>query len=505
MLRSTMHLRLKPGNDMASAPLRPDEIIDEPSPASVSVPPVRRKGLSFHIARDTRRACEFAALAAALMLSASLFPKWIIHEPVSVFWGTMIWLVTYAGLCAIGPDSAFDCRTDRLAQKIGYWLKATGAIIVLAFMSKDHLELSRLWIATGVTLGCVVIYGVMVVSDQLSASLHRNGTLGDRLAIYGTDGRIEHLLNILNNNDRRFQIDSIYGETRDVDVAAPERIKLRWGLDDLIARARAGHIDAILLNLPWHEQGVVEHVVRRLEEVNVDVMIVPSELQLARRTMSIQRCGPFATIALYQRPMQGIGALMKIALDRSVAALALLFFGPLMLFVAAAIWIESPGPVLFRQKRRGMNNEPFTMLKFRSMHLAASDQNADKLVTRGDSRVTRVGAFIRKTSLDELPQLINILRGDMSLVGPRPHAYGAKAADRLYEEVVARYPARHRVLPGLTGLAQVRGFRGNTLREEDIIRRFDSDLEYIERWSISLDLVIIVRTAITLFFHKEAY
>jgi lipopolysaccharide/colanic/teichoic acid biosynthesis glycosyltransferase len=176
-----------------------------------------------------------------------------------------------------------------------------------------------------------------------------------------------------------------------------------------------------------------------------------------------------------------------------------------MLFVAAAIWIESPGPVLFRQKRRGMNNEPFTMLKFRSMHIAATDQNADKLVTRGDARVTRVGAFIRKTSLDELPQLINILRGDMSLVGPRPHAYGAKAADRLYEEVVARYPARHRVLPGLTGLAQVRGFRGNTLREEDIIRRFDSDLEYIERWSISLDLVIIVRTAITLFFHREAY
>ncbi len=505
MLRSTMHLRLEPGNDLSSTPLRPDEIIRDPSIADPNPHPSRRRGLSFHIARDTRRACEFVALAAALMLSAALFPKWIIHEPVSVFWGTLIWLMTYAGLCAVGPDSAFDCRTDRLAQKLGYWLKATGAIIVLAFLSKDHLELSRLWIATGVTLGGVVIYGVLVLSDQLSASLHSRGTLGDRLAIYGTDGRIDHLLNILNNNDRRFQIDSIYGESSNVDVEAPSRIDMRWGLDDLIARARAGHIDAILLNMPWQDQGMIENVVRRLEEVNVDVMIVPSELQLARRTMSIQRCGPFATIALYQRPMQGIGALMKIALDRTVAALALLFFGPLMLFVAAAIWIESPGPVLFRQKRRGMNNEPFTMLKFRSMHLAATDQNADKLVTRGDARVTKVGAFIRKTSLDELPQLINILRGDMSLVGPRPHAYGAKAADRLYEEVVARYPARHRVLPGLTGLAQVRGFRGNTVHEEDIIRRFDSDLEYIERWSISLDLVIIARTAITLFFHKDAY
>lgn len=504
MLRSTMHLRLRPGNDLDSTPLRPDEIINDSS-GTVSVPTVRRRGLSFHVARDTRRACEFVALAAALMLSASLFPKWIIHEPVSVFWGTLIWLVIYAGLCAVGTESSFEGMTDRLAQKIGYWLKAAGAIIVLAFLSKDHLELSRLWIATGVGLGCVVIYGVIAVSDRVSASLHRNGTLGDRLAIYGTDGRIEHLLNILHNNDRRFQIDSIYGESREVDVSAPARINVRWGLDDLIARARAGHVDAILLNLPWHNQGLIEHVVRRLEEVNVDVMVVPSELQLARRTMRIQRCGPFATIALYQRPMQGIGALMKIVLDRTVAAAALLFFGPLMLFIAAAIWVESPGPVLFRQKRRGMNNEPFTMLKFRSMYLEATDTNADRLVTRGDTRVTRVGAFLRKTSLDELPQLINILRGDMSLVGPRPHAYGAKAADRLYEEVVARYPARHRVLPGLTGLAQVRGYRGNTLREEDIIRRFDSDLEYIERWSISFDLIIIARTAITLFFHKEAY
>ena len=505
MLRSTMHLRLQPSNDVASAPLRPSEVVDDQSAGAASSSSSRKKGLPFHIARDTRRACEFAVLAISLMFSASLFPKWIIYQPNSVFWGTMLWLTTYAGLCAVGRDSPLDCLTDRLAQKIGYWLKAAGAMIVVAFLTKDNLELSRMWIGTGIVSGCVVIFVVMVLSEQLSASLHRSGALGDRLAIYGTNGRIEHLLNILQNNDRRFQIDSVYGEAEGVDVSAPDQINVRCGLDDLIARARAGHVDAILLNLPWSDQSVIENVVRRLEEVNVDVMIVPSELQLARRTMRIERCGPFATIALYQRPMQGLGALVKIAIDRTVAAIALLFFGPLMLACALAIWIESPGPVLFRQKRRGMNNEPFTMFKFRSMHIAATDQNADRLVTRGDARVTKVGGFLRRSSLDELPQLINILRGDMSLVGPRPHAYGAKAADRLYEEVVARYPARHRVLPGLTGLAQVRGFRGNTLREEDIIRRIDSDLEYIERWSISLDLIIIARTAITLFFHKQAY
>ena len=145
------------------------------------------------------------------------------------------------------------------------------------------------------------------------------------------------------------------------------------------------------------------------------------------------------------------------------------------------------------------------MLKFRSMHIASEDRNADKLVTRNDARVTRIGKFIRRTSLDELPQLVNVLKGQMSLVGPRPHAYGAKAAERLYEEVVGRYPARHRVLPGITGLAQVRGFRGNTGEEADITNRVESDLEYIDRWSLGLDLAILGRTAAVFLFQKGAY
>jgi lipopolysaccharide/colanic/teichoic acid biosynthesis glycosyltransferase len=183
----------------------------------------------------------------------------------------------------------------------------------------------------------------------------------------------------------------------------------------------------------------------------------------------------------------------------------LILLSPALLAIAAIIRLESPGPALFRQKRRGMNNEPFDVLKFRSMYTHSEDRNADRLVTLGDSRVTKIGAFIRRTSIDELPQLINVLLGHMSLVGPRPHAYGAKAADRLYEEVVSRYPARHRVLPGITGLAQVRGFRGNTGLEEDIVKRVESDLEYMDRWSLGLDVAILARTALTFLFHRGAY
>lgn len=448
---------------------------------------------------------EFSTLASALAVSAMIFPQWAGREAQSLFLAAALWLSVYAALVAVERPMVLEGQSNLIAERIGHWCKAAGVVIVVAFLAKSSFELSRMWIAVSFVTGCIMLGLMIHLSDRLSSSLHRSGSLGDRLAIYGTSGRIEHLVQILRDKAHSYQIDSIYGDEGDLRPYPVDGINIGCGLDELIARAKAGHIDAILLNLPWSEQRLIEEVVTRLEEVNVDVLLAPSELQLARRSLQIARCGPFATISLYQRPIQGVGALVKIVMDRTLATLALAFFAPLMVMIAIAIKLETPGPIFFRQPRRGLNNTPFSLFKFRSMYNEATDLNADRLVSRGDARVTRLGNFLRRSSLDELPQLINILRGEMSLVGPRPHAYGAKAADRLYEEVVNRYPARHRVLPGLTGLAQVRGYRGGTPHEQDIINRIDSDLEYIERWSISLDLVIIVRTALTLIFHRQAY
>ena len=177
-----------------------------------------------------------------------------------------------------------------------------------------------------------------------------------------------------------------------------------------------------------------------------------------------------------------------------------------MLAVALAIRLDSPGPVLFRQKRYGFNNELIEVLKFRSMYTHMTDANAAKLATRDDPRVTRVGRFIRKTSLDELPQLINVvLTGNLSLVGPRPHAVQAKAADRLYEQVVDGYFARHRVKPGITGWAQVNGWRGETDTQEKLERRVEHDLFYIENWSVIFDLYILLLTPFRLLNTENAY
>ena len=166
----------------------------------------------------------------------------------------------------------------------------------------------------------------------------------------------------------------------------------------------------------------------------------------------------------------------------------------ILIAAAVAVKLSGPGPVFFRQQRLGQDARPFMIFKFRTMHMAQTDHVADKLTEKNDPRVTRIGAFLRKSSIDELPQLFNVLKGDMSIVGPRPHAPAAKAADTLYWEVDERYWARHCIKPGMTGLAQVRGHRGPTDRHEDLINRLQSDLEYVTNWSIWRDLRIIVAT-----------
>jgi exopolysaccharide biosynthesis polyprenyl glycosylphosphotransferase len=212
---------------------------------------------------------------------------------------------------------------------------------------------------------------------------------------------------------------------------------------------------------------------------------------------------PFIDLA--DKPIKGWAFVQKWLFDKAVAIAALTVLAPVMVLVALAIKLESKGPVLFRQKRYGLNNELVEVLKFRSMFTDRCDSNAVQLVTKSDPRVTRVGRFIRKTSLDELPQLINVLYGTLSVVGPRPHALQAKAGNELYPDVVDGYFARHKVKPGVTGWAQINGWRGETDTAEKILKRVEHDLYYIENWSVFLDLYIVLRTPLALLKSENAY
>jgi exopolysaccharide biosynthesis polyprenyl glycosylphosphotransferase len=207
---------------------------------------------------------------------------------------------------------------------------------------------------------------------------------------------------------------------------------------------------------------------------------------------------------VFDKPIQDWDVVLKWIFDRVVGTLALIALSPVLLATAIAVKLDSKGPVFFRQKRYGFNNELVEVFKFRSMYTDMGDATASKLVTKGDPRVTRVGRFIRKTSLDELPQLFNVVfKGNLSLVGPRPHAAHAKAADKLYDDVVDGYFARHKVKPGITGWAQINGWRGETDTPEKIQRRVEHDLYYIENWSILFDLYILAKTPISLARHRE--
>ncbi len=208
---------------------------------------------------------------------------------------------------------------------------------------------------------------------------------------------------------------------------------------------------------------------------------------------------------MFDKPIADWDSVTKRLFDIVCSTVLLVLFSPLMLIAALAIKLDSPGPVLFRQKRHGFNNEVIDVLKFRSMRHEMADPDAKVVVTRNDQRVTRVGRFIRKTPIDELPQLVDVLRGNLSLVGPRPHAVNAHTGNRLWNDVVDGYFARHRVKPGVTGWAQINGWRGEVDTPEKIRQRVAHDLYYIENWSVLFDLAILALTPIRLFTSESAY
>jgi Undecaprenyl-phosphate glucose phosphotransferase len=257
--------------------------------------------------------------------------------------------------------------------------------------------------------------------------------------------------------------------------------------------------------MPLSVDRAITDTMNKLSLLPVDVRLCPDAFGLGLGEVQVSHLGGLTFLNVINRPLRDWQWIAKEIEDRVLAAAILTMVSPLMLVVALLIKLDSPGPVFFRQKRYGFNNQLIEIWKFRSMHHDLQDVDAEQLTRRNDPRITRVGAFLRRTSLDELPQFINVLRGEMSIVGPRPHAPRAKAGTLLYTDAVRYYDARHRVKPGITGWAQVNGWRGETDTIEQIRKRVEHDLHYIDNWSIRLDLKIIARTALGGFTGHHAF
>lgn len=243
---------------------------------------------------------------------------------------------------------------------------------------------------------------------------------------------------------------------------------------------------------------------RRFHPFPVSLRLVSPPGYECFQILDSRRHGEFGTFCVMGKPLDEAAVVLKRLVDIIIALCCLLITLPFMLLIALCIKWDSRGPVFFRQKRLGANNIPFDLLKFRSMYVDRTDPLGEQLTEVDDPRITRVGKILRRTSMDELPQLINVLRGDMSLVGPRPHPLAANAAGIPYARAISDYPIRHRVKPGITGWAQVNGWRGETVTVEQIRRRVEHDLYYIENWSLAFDFLILGRTVFAVLSRENA-
>ena len=374
---------------------------------------------------------------------------------------------------------------------------AGGAVAAMAalFLLHQHqpflpylISQPATWALTG---GVLVLSYRSIVAWQLQAD-SKAGRLSTRVALIGANAGSLKFVNET-ANDPAIQVVGIYDDRATRLPPNVTRTWLRGSVADLVAIARQQPIDAIVISLPLSATGRIEAMRRQLAGIATDVFLATDSAALCYAGAKFTTLGSSPVLSVSCRPLKDWPAFKKAAFDRVASALFLLLALPLMGAVALLVKMDSPGPVLFRQEREGLNGKPFVMLKFRTMH-CRPDNDESVQARLNDDRVTRIGLWLRRFSLDELPQLWNVLRGDMSLVGPRPHLATTRAGNRLFSEVVPHYQARHRMKPGVTGWAQVQGLRGETRTEQEILARVAQDLYYIENWSLGLDLKIIMRT-----------
>ncbi len=403
---------------------------------------------------------------------------------------------------------AFRGHEKQYMRLASAWSVVFLIVIGASFFAKAGEMFSRVWLGSFYVSGLATL----VISRNMLFYLVRKwtteGRLTRRTVIVGGGEFGEHVIEDLRQQkDSGVKIIGLFddrGDDRSNADCAGER-KLGT-VDDLVEFGRRTRVDLVVFSLPISAEGRILQMLKKLWVLPVDIRLAAHTNKLQFRPRSYSFIGDVPVIDVFDRPIADWDVVMKWLFDKIVAGTMLLFALPLMALIAIAIKLESRGPILFKQKRYGFNNDLIEIYKFRSMYAEAADAKADKLVTKNDPRVTRVGRIIRKASLDELPQLFNVVfKGNLSLVGPRPHAVNAKAEARLYAEAVDGYFARHRVKPGITGWAQINGWRGETDTEEKIQRRVEHDLYYIENWSVLLDLYIVASTPLALLKTENAY
>ena len=400
----------------------------------------------------------------------------------------------------------FRGQLRQMTRMISSWAFVFLLFIGASFFAKLGNEISRLWLSAFFFIGLGVLVAERLLLRAMIRGWAREGRLNRRTIVVGSDKNGEQLIEALNaQDDSDIDVLGVFDDRNDNRALETCSGSPKLGkVDDIIEFARRTRIDLVLFALPISAETRILEMLKKLWVLPVDIRLSAHTNKLRFRPRSYSYLGKVPTLDVFEAPITDWDLVMKWLFDHVVGAIILLLAIPVMALVALAIKLDSPGPVLFRQKRFGFNNERIDVFKFRSLYHHHTDPTASKVVTKNDSRVTRVGRFIRKSSLDELPQLFNVVfKSNLSLVGPRPHAVQGKLQSQLFDEAVDGYFARHRVKPGITGWAQINGWRGEVDSEEKIQKRVEFDLYYIENWSVLFDLYILLKTPLALISKNE--
>ncbi|HEV2366116.1 MAG TPA: exopolysaccharide biosynthesis polyprenyl glycosylphosphotransferase [Caulobacteraceae bacterium] len=399
----------------------------------------------------------------------------------------LAWSLAAASLYRLGARARIVDRWTRALA--GFFLGALLMDIVLRALARDYLVWSLSWLALDLPL----VLLLQLLWQARTNAWRRAGRLTPNIAIVGATAGAARLLERLTRTGEA----AVIGVFDDRAGRVPRRIAgvpVLGDVDALLAHRLLPWVDRLVIAVPSRAHARVRQLLERLSELPNEIMLLIDAGGAAATEAAAQRLDRDVLARIAGVPSDWRRALAKRAFDLVVGSLALAAATPVMAAIAVAIRLESPGPVFFRQRRHGFNNEEFAVLKFRSMRAEAEDSCAARQVSADDDRITRVGRFIRRTSLDELPQLLNVLTGEMSLVGPRPHAVGMRTGESESARLVAGYAHRHRIKPGMTGWAAIHGSRGPVATAAEVARRVALDVEYIERQSLWLDLWIVLAT-----------
>jgi Undecaprenyl-phosphate glucose phosphotransferase len=470
----------------------------------------RGPGVPLSLAVLLMRLAEFLAvgsfglwLVRAVPIELGSFVE--LHSRVTLI-ASLAFAIMAESLGAYDVEAQFSLR-EGWRRVLMAWVMTALFLTTMGFLLKTSEEISRGWAILWFAGGTVSLLITRAAATWWVRRMKRRGTFNERVAIFGTGPQAERFAEYVLRSDRlTITLVGLF------DDREPDRlpsqvagVPVLGNFDGLVAMIREGLIDQVVLALPWAAEKRLQRLVEALAETPVKLRLAPDLVTFSFSHRPMVILGDLPVMTLFERPISGLSGIAKAIEDKLLSGLILLAIWPVLVLVALAVKLDSSGPILFRQPREGFNNRPFRCYKFRTMyHDRLEFQNITQ-AGREDPRITRIGRVLRRTSLDELPQLLNVLQGDMSLVGPRPHAPSTRAAGKLFSDVVQSYAARHKVKPGITGWAQVNGWRGETDTEDKIVKRVEHDLYYIENWSIGFDLYILLRTVGAVLLPRNAF